>query len=395
MSLADRDELLPTASELRRAHTLLPMPSLARAVLIHGPIQRSELRRRLELTPPTLTRLSKPLLDNGVIIELSETPNGTVGRPAKPLDIPESPRRFLGVRLTSDTAFGVVSDQRGRPLARANRALASGTVSAVVDAIAELFAELTLSVSESIAGAGVTVDGRVSHNRIVDSSRALGWSHVDLGGALEERLGVPVTVENDLIAVVEGEHWFGLARNMRDFAVITIGADVGYGLVRDNVVVRTVATGIELGGHLPLDAGGPRCSRGHSGCAAAMLTAASIRQQAHEATGEDLSCEQILARSRQDEPALREIVDRAARALGRFIALVANLAMVHEVMLAGEGAGIINVARDEVMRVITEERDPDAPLISLVVEENGLEIWADGAAAVAIQTSFYRSIAAL
>jgi predicted NBD/HSP70 family sugar kinase len=126
-----------------------------------------------------------------------------------------------------------------------------------------------------------------------------------------------------------------------------------------------------------------------------MLTAASIRQQAHEATGEDLSCEQIFARSREGEPALREIVDRAARALGRFIALVANLAMVHEVMLAGEGAAIINVARDEVMRVIAEERDPDAPLISLVIEENGLEIWADGAAAVAIQTSFDRSIAAL
>lgn len=371
------------------------MVSLARAVLIHGPIQRGELLRRLQLTPPTLTRLSKPLLDSGVIVEAGETFSGTVGRPAKPLDIPRNPRRFLGVKLTSETAFGVVSDQRARAFAWGDRALPSHDVSVVVDAIAELFAELNHDGTEAIAGVGVTVGGRVLNNRVVDSVRFLEWTSVDLGGALEERLGVPVTVENDLIALIEGEHWFGLGRNMRDFAVITIGAGVGYGLVWDDVVIRTEATGIELGGHLPLEPGGPRCFRGHYGCATAMLTVESIRNQAREVTGEELQYEQILEGARQGDPALKEIVDRAARALGRYIALAANLAMVHEVLLAGEGTGVLDVARDEVMRVLAEERDPDARPISLVVDETGFGIWAKGAAAVAIQTSFDRSIAGL
>ncbi|WP_010204881.1 ROK family protein [Salinibacterium sp. PAMC 21357] len=395
MSSVEREEFRTQPAEVRRAHTLSPMSSLARAVLIHGPIHRGDLLRRLQLTPPTLTRLSKPLLDGGVIVEAGETLSGTVGRPAKPLDIPRNPRRFLGVKLTSETAFGVVSDQRALAFARADRALASHDVSVVVDAIAELFDELNHDGDEAIAGVGVSVGGRVIGNRIVDNVRFLEWTSVDLGGALEDRLGVPVTIENDLIALIEGEHWFGLGRSMRDFAVITIGAGIGYGLVWDDSVVRTPETGIELGGHLPLAPGGPRCFRGHHGCATAMLTVESIREQVREATGDELSYEQILEGAAQGEPVLKHIVDAAARALGRYIALAANLAMVHQVLLAGEGTGILDVARTEVMRVIDEERDPDARPITIVVDETGFGIWAKGAAAVAIQTSFDRSIAAL
>ena len=55
--------------------------ALARAVLIHGPLSRSALTKRLSLSPASLTRLAKPLLDSGILIELSDTVDGTVGRP--------------------------------------------------------------------------------------------------------------------------------------------------------------------------------------------------------------------------------------------------------------------------------------------------------------------------
>ncbi len=57
---------------------------LAREVLIHGPISRAELGRRLGLSPASLTRLSKPFLDRGWFVEATETLQGATGRPAKP-----------------------------------------------------------------------------------------------------------------------------------------------------------------------------------------------------------------------------------------------------------------------------------------------------------------------
>ena len=38
---------------------------LAREVLIHGPVSRAELGRRLGLSPASLTRLARPFLDGG------------------------------------------------------------------------------------------------------------------------------------------------------------------------------------------------------------------------------------------------------------------------------------------------------------------------------------------
>ena len=61
--------------------------ALAREVLIHGPIGRSALGRRLGLSPASLTRLAKPFLERGLFIELDEESTGAVGRPVRPLEV--------------------------------------------------------------------------------------------------------------------------------------------------------------------------------------------------------------------------------------------------------------------------------------------------------------------
>lgn len=56
--------------------------AVALEVLIHGPLSRSEVARRLDLSPGSLTRLSAPLLDSGLLIEVGEHSDGRVGRPS-------------------------------------------------------------------------------------------------------------------------------------------------------------------------------------------------------------------------------------------------------------------------------------------------------------------------
>jgi predicted NBD/HSP70 family sugar kinase len=64
----------------------------------------------------------------------------------------------------------------------------------------------------------------VIDRRVVTRAPFLGWRDVDLGAALHEALGLPIVVENDIVALVEAEHWFGEGRGIDDFAVVTIGA---------------------------------------------------------------------------------------------------------------------------------------------------------------------------
>ena len=58
--------------------------SVALEVLRHGPLSRSELSRRLGLSPGSLTRLTRPMLDHGVLVEDDTTRAASLGRPVRP-----------------------------------------------------------------------------------------------------------------------------------------------------------------------------------------------------------------------------------------------------------------------------------------------------------------------
>ncbi|GAA2037277.1 ROK family transcriptional regulator [Agromyces tropicus] len=367
---------------------------LARQVLIHGPISRSDLGRRLGLSPASLTRLSKPFLERGLFIETAETAPAGAGRPAKPLDVRVDARRFVGVKLSGDAAFAVLTDLRATAVASAARPLPDHDVDAVVEVVAALVDELrsgdSLAAAGGLAGVGVSIGGNVADQRVVTRAPFLGWRDVPLADVLESRLGVPVDVENDVTALTTAEQWFGPARGTDAFAVVTVGAGVGYGLVMHDRVVTTPDTGLGLGGHLPLDPSGPLCLDGHRGCATAMLAIPSISAQLGIALGREVPYEEVLELSAAGHPVARSITDAAGRALGRMLAYIANLTMVDTVVLSGEGIGLWPVARASALAALAADRDPEAGTVTIHVDDTGFGSWARGAAAVAIQGALAR-----
>ncbi len=362
---------------------------LAREVLIHGPISRSELGRRLGLSPASLTRLSKPFLDRGLFVEAPDLVQGATGRPARPLDVAVDARRFVGIKLSGDAAHGVLTDLRAGALAQETRELTRHDPESVLEVVAGLVDALRPR-DAPLAALGVSVGGNVAGQRVVTRAPFLGWRDVPLADLLEARVGVPVDVENDVTALTIAEQWFGPARGTPAFAVVTVGAGVGYGLVMHDRVVTTPDTGLGLGGHLPLDPGGPRCSEGHRGCASAMLSIPSICAQLGIALGREVGFDEVLELATSGHPGARSVTDAAGRALGRRMAFIANLAMVDTVVLSGEGVGLWDAARAEALAALAADRDPEATEVVVHVDRAGFDSWARGAAAVAIQGGLAR-----
>ncbi|TFC62558.1 ROK family transcriptional regulator [Cryobacterium sp. TMB1-7] len=361
---------------------------LARAVLMHGPISRSDLGRRLGLSPASLTRLSKPLFDSGLLVEVSDTLISGVGRPTKPLDVRLEGRRYVGVKLTGDSAFGVLTDLRVNELSSAHRRLDGTDVAGVVRQLRSLVLELANGAP--ITALGVTVGGQVIGSRVVARAPFLAWRDVDLASALEAGLGLPVLVENDVVGLAAAEQWFGAGRGTASFAVLTIGVGVGYGLVVDDRVISTRDSGLGLGGHVPLDANGPLCGSGHRGCSDAMLTQGSIRAQVSDSLGRAVEYDEALALAAAGVPAALSVVQASGRALGRLVALIANIAMVDTVVLSGEGIGLWKVVADEIVAAAHGDRDAEATPLQITVDDSGTSSWARGAAAVAIQHTLTR-----
>ncbi|MFJ9561195.1 ROK family protein [Streptomyces fuscichromogenes] len=361
--------------------------SVAIEVLVHGPLSRTELARRLNLSQGSLTRLTKPLIESGLLVEApwaGAPAEARQGRPSQPLGVVAESRSFLGFKITDEMVYGVVTSLRSDIVARLDRPLSGHDPEYVADLLAAMTAELA-GRHPAVAGIGIGVGGFVRENAVVGESPYLRWRDVPLAGLVRERTGLPVVVENDVAALVEAETWFGAGRGLDRFVVLTIGAGIGYGLVLGGRRVPCAEEDRGFGRHWIIDPQGPLTPQGERGSAVSLLTIPSIRYQVRAATGRDASYEEILAAAAAGEPMAARVIGEAGRALGTLLAQIANFAMPQKILLAGEGVGLMEVAGDTVRDTVRTHRHPLAAPIGLETKVSDFHDWARGAAVLAIQ----------
>ena len=358
--------------------------SVALEVLINGPISRSDIARRLNLSAGSLTRISIPLIASGLLVEAEERGDGRAGRPSRPLDVVSESQHFIGMKLTGEEVLGVVTDLRANVLSSASAPLESREPAVVVGLIGQLAKELARQVP-SVTAMGVGIGGLVSDQSVVRSAPFLDWSDVPLSEMAERLTGIPTVIDNDVVAFTESEHWFGEGRGIDRFAVVTLGAGIGYGLVIHDDIVVNDDSGIGLVGHWPLDPFGPLCPAGHRGCARSMLTLSAISQTVSSALGRTIGYNEALDLADSGEPAARRVVDDAGHGLGRLLAAIANLTAPQRIILGGEGVRLVDVAAKAIQEGIRNDRDPHAHGLNLVTTPGDNAEWCRGAAVIAIQ----------
>jgi len=357
---------------------------VALQVLINGPISRAEIARTLDLSAGSLTRLTQPLTESGLLVEIGERASGHAGRPSRLLDVIPESRHFVGLKLTGDEVLGVVTNLRAHVVAETSLSLDSREPKAVVDTVARVVASLAGEV-DAVTAVGLGIGGLVGPGGVIVSAPFLEWENVPLGAMLEAETGLPVVVSNDLTAFTEYERWFGGGRNLERFAVITLGAGIGYGLVAGGDVVLSDDAGLGLVGHWPLDPFGPVCAAGHRGCAQTMLAQPGVVAAVSGALGRPVDYDEALTLADGGEPAARTVVDNAGRCLGRLIADVANLTMPQLVVLGGEGVRLVSVAGDAVNAGIAERRNLRAAPVEMLATSGDNSEWCRGAAVLALQ----------
>ncbi|WP_338703163.1 ROK family transcriptional regulator [Streptomyces sp. Q6] len=353
-------------------------------VLRHGPLSRSELARRIGLSAGSLTRLTKPLIAAGVLVEETAAAGSRQGRPSLPLDVVAESRHFAGFKVTGDTVYGVVTTLRSEVVARREVPLDSPAPERVVEQLTQLVAEFGREFAR-LAGVGVGVAGPVREGGVVVDNTFLGWTGVPLAALVGERTGLPVVVDNDVTALAEAEAWSGAGRGLDRFALLTIGAGIGYTLVTGGRPVRTRETGGGIGRRWIVDPGGPLTPEGERGSAAALLTIPSILYQVRAATGRPMTYAQVLTAAAEGDPAASRVVGEAARALGLMVAQIADLALPQKILLAGEGVGLMDVAGDTVHAAVRARRHPDDEPVVLDTLPSDFHAWARGAAVLAIR----------
>jgi predicted NBD/HSP70 family sugar kinase len=367
--------------------------AVTRQLLTHGPATRGDLGDRLNLSYASMSRLARALIGGGIASEDLESA-AAIGRPRQILAAVPSARHVVGVKLTGDTAYGVVCDMFGDVKATTKAALPEpaedGTVpvAAAVKVVTQLANRLARKVP-TLDGIGVAVGGVVADRSVVREGTFLGWRDVDLAGPLEERTGLPVIVTNDVTALAREQLWFGAGRTHSTFGVITVGAGLGVGVVREGVVVEQLIDNGHLLAHAPIDSSGPRCGLGHSGCAASYLNREDIERHASAAAGRPVTFDDLVRAQAVGDEAATRWLDDAARALGHVVASFAGALQTTCIVLAGEDVAVF--AESAALHETIADRLRPGPLetqrctLDIITTPLTFTDWARGAAVAGIQ----------
>ncbi|MEO6085082.1 MAG: ROK family transcriptional regulator [Umezawaea sp.] len=344
-------------------------------LLVHGARPRSELAARLHLSRPTLSRVTKTLVTHGLLVEGATELRSSTGRPSEMLHVHGASHRFLGVKLTADRMFAVVTDLTATVLHSVEQPLPSRDPDEVIAAIAEVAARF-----HGLTGLGVVVGGVVHAGRIAQAGH-LDWTDVPLGERLTEATGVPTAVDNDVQALTAAEHWFGAGVGTTSMVVITIGAGVGTGLIVDGKLVEGSHGLPPRFAHILVDPTGPQCGYNHRGCASSYLMTQMILRQLDGSPTYDEAVDRVRSGNEQ----ARDVFERSGYALGVLIGTAANFLDPQKILLSGEGLPLYELAAPMVHKGIEDTYEDDPALIDLDVQSFDFSEWARSAAALAIR----------
>jgi glucokinase len=243
---------------------------------------------------------------------------------------------------------------------------------ALIDALAGIVGRLAACAPEPVVAVGVGVPSLIDHvSRRVLMSVNADLADVDVVALLEERLGLPVAIDNDANLAALAEQRAGAARGLAHVVLLTIGTGIGGGVIIDGQPFRgSRGSGAELG-HVVVQADGPPCQGRcpSRGCLETMASGTAIARDARALAerrpqgalaaaarreGGQLRAPALMALARAGEPEALEVVERAARHLGAGLASLANV-FNPEALVVGGGVGeagevLLRPAREEYRR---------------------------------------------
>jgi glucokinase len=242
-----------------------------------------------------------------------------------------------------------------------------------------------LVVDRPVVGVGIGAAGFVSADRgTVVFSPHLSWRDEPLRSRLHDRLGLPVTLDNDANAAAWAEFRFGAGAGEPRLLMVNLGTGIGGGLVMDGRVERGRHGMAGEYGHMVVVPHGRRCECGNRGCWEQYASGSALRREARErlqAGGpyvaalaarcggrvELLRGEDVTELAREGDEACREIVADVGEWLGLGLAnLVAALDPGTIVVGGGvstAGELLLGPARESLTRHLTGRgHRPTAPV---------------------------------
>jgi glucokinase len=202
----------------------------------------------------------------------------------------------------------------------------------------------------TIKSIGVGVPGTIDNARgvsLVLPNFPPEWKGFPIRNHLESSLNQKVALVNDADAFAIAETTLGAGVGMTTAVCLVLGTGVGGSIVHRGSLFRGLGTAGEFG-HITVDLDGPLCGCGNRGCVETLAGSDAIA-----AHGKSSSAKKVFEDAATGNAIAKEVIDRAAAALG---AAVANIYIILAPDAFIIGGGIAETRSSFLQQVESEAR---------------------------------------
>lgn len=293
---------------------------------------------------------------------------------------------LVGIDIGGTKIAALLVSDDGTVLARgsvpAPAALGGG---AMADAAADLARELAAQAEVSLAAAGVGAAGVIDHETgtiRAASATFVGWAGFPLADELEQRLGVPVRVENDVNAFLLGEAAAD-GRTDRDVLGVMLGTGVGGALIIDGDLHHGPHGAAGEIGHTP-GYSELVCTCGQIGHLETLASGTSIALRYQERTSAPVrDAREVADRARGGDAEAIAVFDAAGRALALACASAATILDLPCAIVGGGVTAAWDLLEPSILRTL----DTDSPVSGIPLRIIPAVLGSDAVALGAIETA--------
>src|SRR5262245_22013426 len=318
-----------------------------------APVSRAEISRRAGISKPTVSVALRSLVDVGLVRESAEAPSGPRYGAVYFEPVPEA-ALVLGLDLGARFLRGAVCDLSGVIRARQDVELQGADAERALAAVAGLRDALVAATGlpgDLIDGVVVGVPGvtGAADGTLQLAANVPGLEGRPFEAELEERLGLPITLENDINLAALGERELGVARGVDDFVFLSVGTGMGAGIVLRGEL-HTGRHGFAGEIDFALDA----LEENVDPSAPQVAEIAAGIAEGHDTTNlrPPFDARSVFEAARQGDEAAQAVVAEVARRIALHLAPVAAVVDVELVVLGGGIGSNGDLLLDPVRRVL-------------------------------------------
>ena len=319
-----------------------------RLIDLQGPISRVKIAELSQLAPASVTKITRQLIEHGLIKETSPQAS-TGGRRAISLTTIKHRFQFVSAKLGRGYLQLSLYDLDGKELDQHVTQVTEIDQQPVVDMLLReigAFMDSQQERNRNLISIALTMPGLVNpESGMVIYTPKYQIRNLALAKLLENHFNLPCYVGNDTRSLALAEHFFGESRDCMDSILVSVHQGAGSGIITKGKVFLGQNRNVGEIGHIQVEPLGKRCHCGNFGCLETIASNEAIVDKVKELISrghlsslqeKHITIQEVCKAAMAGDELARSVIENVGEHLGRAVAITVNLFNPQKVLIAGE-----------------------------------------------------------